>query len=192
MNEHDSLRQFPVFCPNGLATAMTFRNRGEGQFVIFERGLCGTSLARSKTSQRADRGIDDYARQCQGPKQESEIEPQIQIQTKPVVDWTCVDSCRLTVSHQKRERMKQHMVDRALYSSSSDEYGTPQWLFDALNAEFGFSLDPCCTHARMTTPSAESTTPSAPFPSAIVILRPVGFSLEAFSDKASDSNDLRR
>ena len=159
------------------------------------------------------------------------------------------------------------MVDQALYSSASEEYGTPQWLFDALNAEFGFTLDPCCTHDNakcakhytktedglsqdwsdevvfMNPPygrvigdwmkkAHESTKHgatvvclvpartdtrwwhdyamkgsirlirkrlrfdngihSAPFPSAIVILRPVGFSLEAFSDDASNSGDLSR
>lgn len=32
------------------------------------------------------------------------------------------------------------------YSSATPEWSTPQWLFDALDAEFSFSLDPCCTH----------------------------------------------
>lgn len=30
--------------------------------------------------------------------------------------------------------------------TESDVWGTPQWLFDALNKEFGFTLDPCSTH----------------------------------------------
>lgn len=29
------------------------------------------------------------------------------------------------------------------FSQESDEWATPQWLFDALNKEFGFTLDPC-------------------------------------------------
>lgn len=33
-----------------------------------------------------------------------------------------------------------------LFSSKSDEWATPQWLFDALDREFGFTLDPCSTH----------------------------------------------
>lgn len=33
----------------------------------------------------------------------------------------------------------------ALFSSASAEWATPQWLFDALNARFLFTLDPCCT-----------------------------------------------
>jgi phage N-6-adenine-methyltransferase len=33
-----------------------------------------------------------------------------------------------------------------LFSSRSDEWATPQFLFDALDAEFGFTLDPCATH----------------------------------------------
>jgi phage N-6-adenine-methyltransferase len=32
------------------------------------------------------------------------------------------------------------------FSSKTDEWPTPQWLFDALSAEFHFTLDPCSTH----------------------------------------------
>jgi phage N-6-adenine-methyltransferase len=32
------------------------------------------------------------------------------------------------------------------FSSATVEWSTPQWLFDALDAEFGFTLDPCSTH----------------------------------------------
>ena len=31
------------------------------------------------------------------------------------------------------------------FSSATDEWPTPRWLFDALHAEFGFTLDPCAT-----------------------------------------------
>lgn len=37
-------------------------------------------------------------------------------------------------------RMKAH------YSSATVEWRTPQDLYDHLNAEFRFTLDPCCTH----------------------------------------------
>ena len=37
------------------------------------------------------------------------------------------------------------MIDRALFTSNSDEYETPQALFDALNAEFSFDVDVCAT-----------------------------------------------
>jgi site-specific DNA-methyltransferase (adenine-specific) len=33
----------------------------------------------------------------------------------------------------------------AMKSSKSNEWPTPQWLFDLLDMEFGFTLDPCCT-----------------------------------------------
>ena len=33
----------------------------------------------------------------------------------------------------------------ALFSSATDEWPTPIWLFDALSAEFNFTLDPCST-----------------------------------------------
>lgn len=34
------------------------------------------------------------------------------------------------------------------FSSRSDEWPTPQWLFDQLHQEFGFNLDPCSTDAN--------------------------------------------
>ena len=37
-------------------------------------------------------------------------------------------------------------MDRVLFSSKSDEWETPQYLFDSLDAEFGFNLDPCATN----------------------------------------------
>lgn len=32
------------------------------------------------------------------------------------------------------------------FSSVTNEWATPQWLFDALNKEFGFTVDVCATH----------------------------------------------
>ena len=32
------------------------------------------------------------------------------------------------------------------FLSTTSEWPTPQWLFSALDAEFGFTLDPCSTH----------------------------------------------
>ena len=40
---------------------------------------------------------------------------------------------------------KRFMVHKSLFSSGSVEWATPQPLFDALDAEFSFTLDPCCT-----------------------------------------------
>ena len=34
------------------------------------------------------------------------------------------------------------------FSSQTPEWPTPQWLFDALHKEFGFTLDPCSSHAN--------------------------------------------
>jgi len=36
-------------------------------------------------------------------------------------------------------------MNEALFSSNSDEWATPQEMFDKLDAEFGFTLDPCAT-----------------------------------------------
>lgn len=37
------------------------------------------------------------------------------------------------------------MVNNALFSSNSDEWATPPSIFDDLNKEFDFNLDPCAT-----------------------------------------------
>ena len=36
-------------------------------------------------------------------------------------------------------------VNRGLFSSNRDDWETPQELFETLDAEFHFTLDPCCT-----------------------------------------------
>lgn len=35
---------------------------------------------------------------------------------------------------------------KAMFTSNSDEYSTPDSLFESLNEEFDFTLDPCATH----------------------------------------------
>ena len=37
------------------------------------------------------------------------------------------------------------MNTRVVFLSQTDEWATPQWLFDQLDAEFHFDLDPCST-----------------------------------------------
>jgi len=37
-------------------------------------------------------------------------------------------------------------VNRILFSHNSDEWETPQALFDELNSKYGFTLDPCATN----------------------------------------------
>ena len=37
------------------------------------------------------------------------------------------------------------MISQELYSSKSDEWETPDHIYDALDAEFDFNLDPCAT-----------------------------------------------
>lgn len=36
-------------------------------------------------------------------------------------------------------------MNKGLYSSNEDKWSTPQYLFDQLDQEFGFDLDPCAT-----------------------------------------------
>jgi len=44
-------------------------------------------------------------------------------------------------------------MNAVMYSSKTDEHPTPQWFFDALNKEFGFTLDPCATHENAKCPT---------------------------------------
>lgn len=37
------------------------------------------------------------------------------------------------------------MIDKALFTTGKNDWETPQWLFDELNEEFHFTLDPCAT-----------------------------------------------
>ena len=37
-------------------------------------------------------------------------------------------------------------VQKVMFSSKSNEWTTPQDLYDILDAEYGFTLDPCATH----------------------------------------------
>lgn len=37
------------------------------------------------------------------------------------------------------------MLNKSLFSSKSDEWTTPQEIFEDLNKEFKFNLDPCAT-----------------------------------------------
>lgn len=38
------------------------------------------------------------------------------------------------------------MITKGWFTSDSQEWATPQKVFDELDAEFHFTLDPCCTH----------------------------------------------
>lgn len=41
--------------------------------------------------------------------------------------------------------MSKKLESRAVFTSNSDEWATPQAMFDELNKEFNFDLDPCAT-----------------------------------------------
>lgn len=36
-------------------------------------------------------------------------------------------------------------MDKVHFSTGKDDWETPQWLFNQLDDEFHFTLDPCCT-----------------------------------------------
>ena len=43
------------------------------------------------------------------------------------------------------EVAEEEMIQKKQYTNRSDEWSTPQDVFDELNAEFHFDLDPCAT-----------------------------------------------
>lgn len=47
------------------------------------------------------------------------------------------------VDPQPRMSFKNPALNHGLFTSKTDEWETPQWLFDQLDAEFGFTLDVC-------------------------------------------------
>jgi phage N-6-adenine-methyltransferase len=48
----------------------------------------------------------------------------------------------------KEDQRQQTKPPSVHFASRSNEWPTPQWLFDDLNREFCFTLDPCSTHAN--------------------------------------------
>jgi phage N-6-adenine-methyltransferase len=56
----------------------------------------------------------------------------------------CSHACRQAAYHKRHRPLKGSQA--VLTSSRTDEWATPQWFFDELDAEFGpFDLDPCAT-----------------------------------------------
>ena len=60
-------------------------------------------------------------------------------------DWTVFLRTRCFARNFISHGSRTIMINKSLFSSESVEWATPQWLFDALNIEFSFTLDPCCT-----------------------------------------------
>jgi phage N-6-adenine-methyltransferase len=71
-------------------------------------------------------------------------------QSRPPVDATRVEMCqpRTSASADAKATTRQRLAVH--FSSATDQWPTPQWFFDALDAEFGFDLDVCASpeHAK--------------------------------------------
>jgi len=65
-------------------------------------------------------------------------------------------SHRLGISEHKESgvpnRPEASLLKNVHFMSSTTEWSTPQWLFEALYKEFGFTLDPCATQANAKCP----------------------------------------
>ena len=56
------------------------------------------------------------------------------------------DKNRIEEVIDKKRKMLKMSINKGLFTSNSDEYSTPMDLFDTLNNEFNFTLDPCSTN----------------------------------------------
>lgn len=56
------------------------------------------------------------------------------------------ESSLADLARDPRDPASTRSLSRVHFSSGTDEWPTPQWLFAALDREFAFSLDPCSTH----------------------------------------------
>ena len=65
--------------------------------------------------------------------------------TRGVPPWLADRSPSDSSSNDSQNTKQEEMVHKSLYSSATDEWETPQWLFDALHHEFGFETDVCAT-----------------------------------------------
>ena len=78
-------------------------------------------------------------------------------------------------------------MDKALLSTGKDDWGTPQKLYDALNKEFGFTLDACADKnnykcANYYTAEADGYKESAEHGATVVMLIPARTDTKAFHE----------
>lgn len=85
---------------------------------------------------------------------------------------------------------------RVHFSSQSDEWATPAWLFDALDREFGFTLDPCSTRTNAKCPRhftrAEDGLIQSWANEVVWMNPPYGRAIEAWMAKAFHSSEHER
>jgi phage N-6-adenine-methyltransferase len=76
------------------------------------------------------------------------------------------------------------LVDSALFSSASDEWETPQWLFDKLDQQFHFTFDAAATPANRKCVSFSSDSLNQDWKGQMVWLNPPYSHIEEFIKKA--------
>ncbi len=82
------------------------------------------------------------------------------------------------------------MDNPALFSSQRQDWGTPGWLFERLDAEFGFTLDPCASPENATCPrfyTREDDGLSLPWQGSVFVNPPYGQELGRWIEKACKS-----
>ena len=82
------------------------------------------------------------------------------------------------------------MDSPALFSSIRQDWATPRWLFERLDAEFGFTLDPCASPENATCPrfyTREDDGLSRPWQGSVFVNPPYGRELGRWIEKACRS-----
>ena len=73
----------------------------------------------------------------------------LEVAVKQITNMGCSPpDAALPGTHQRLPTVKADKRMAVHFSSHTSEWPTPRWLFEALDREFGFSLDPCSTHAN--------------------------------------------
>ena len=57
-----------------------------------------------------------------------------------------ISTMRMTMTKKTKNSSPQGLINESWYTSATQEWATPQTVFDELDAEFHFTLDPCSTH----------------------------------------------
>lgn len=79
------------------------------------------------------------------------------------------------------------VLNNGLRSSLTDEWATPIKVFDALNAEFNFNLDPCANETNHKTPvyyDAKTDGLSKPWVGSVFVNPPYGRKIGQWVEKA--------
>jgi len=84
-------------------------------------------------------------------------------------------------------------INQSWYTTGNDDWATPRWLFDQLNREFNFTLDPCASEKNATCPNFYTAAQDGrlqPWTGRVFCNPPYGRGTEEWFKKARFAQDL--